>query len=115
MGKIKRQLTAELKQLPWMLGKLAGGILAVIGFAKAVITGTRTVGATFVDTLTAILAGCAGVIIFLIFSRSLARRLSGNGPLPPASGDGLRTSRLSWAILIVLAVLFLVRAYFITR
>ena len=85
MGKIKRQFTLELKQLPCMLGKLAGGLLAVIGFTKAVITGTRTAGATFADTLPAILAGCAGIIIFLIFSRLLAKRLSGNGPSLPAT------------------------------
>jgi len=44
MGKIANQVKSELKQLPFMLGKLLGEIIAVVGFTAAVAVITRMAG-----------------------------------------------------------------------
>lgn len=115
MGEITRQARTELRQLPLMLGKLAGGIAAVIGFTAAVVVVTRRPGWSAGDILPALLAGGAGVAVFVLSGRALRRRLAGQGgggPLPAASG---RTSLLSWGLLLLCAGIFLAFVWFMTR
>ena len=41
MGNIKKQIKSEINQLPFMLGKLTGGAMAVIGFPGMIVVITR--------------------------------------------------------------------------
>ncbi|GLI39988.1 hypothetical protein KI811_01975 [Geobacter hydrogenophilus] len=115
MGEIRRQARAELRQLPLMLGKLAGGIAAVIGFTAAVAIATRRPGWSVGDILPALLAGCAGVAVFALSARALRRRLSDQLAGEPLPAAGARTSLLSWGVLLLFAGMFLAWAWFMTR
>lgn len=115
MGEITRQSRAELSQLPLMLGKLAGGIAAVIGFTAAVVVVTRRPGWSVGDLLPAFLAGCAGVAVFALSARALRRRLSNQSAGEPLPAAGARTSLLSWGLLLLFAGMFLAWSWFMTR
>lgn len=115
MGEITRQARAELRQLPLMLGKLAGGTAACIGFTAAVVVVTRRPDWSARDVLPALLAGSAGVAVFVLSARALRRRLSGQGAGEPLPADGGRTSLLSWGLLLLFAGIFLTWALFMTR
>lgn len=115
MRDIILQTKAELRHLPLMLGKLAGGIAAVIGFTAAVVVVTRSPDWSAGDILPALMAGCVGGAVFVLSARALRRRLAGQGAgesLPAASG---RTSLLSWGLLLLIAGIFLAWAWFMTR
>ncbi|MBT1075623.1 hypothetical protein [Geobacter grbiciae] len=116
MGEITRQTRAELRQLPQMLGKLAGGIAAVIGFTAAVVIITRKPGALLGDILLSLLVGMVGVVIFVVSARSLARHLSAHNTEEPLSAAGnVRSSLLSWGLLLLFAVIFLAGVWFVTK
>ena len=115
MGEITRQARAELRQLPLMLGKVAGGIGAVIGFTAAVVIVTRRPGWSAGDILPSLLAGCAGVAVFVLSARALRRRLSGQAAGEPLPAAGGRTSLLPWGLLLLFAGIFLAWAWFVTR
>ena len=115
MGEITRQARAELRQLPLMLGKLVGGIVAVIGITASVVIVTRRPGGDVGDLLPALLAGCAGVAVFALSGRALRRRLSdqpAEGSHPAASA---RTSLLSWGLLLLFAGIFLAFVWCMAR
>jgi hypothetical protein len=111
MGDLSSQFRSELKQLPFMIGKTLGGILAVIGFTAAVVQSTRRADASFTDILPSAFLGCMGILIFVLSSRLLATRLAENAAENPVPGKQPRTSMLSWAILLLLAALFLLWTY----
>uniref|UniRef100_A0A831UJ28 Uncharacterized protein n=1 Tax=Geobacter metallireducens TaxID=28232 RepID=A0A831UJ28_GEOME len=115
MGEITRQARGELRQLPLMLGKLAGGIAAVVGFTAAVLIVSRRPGWSAGDILPSLLLGGAGVVLFVLSGRALARRSAsqGEGGAPPAAGG--RTSLLSWVLLLLLSGIFLAFVWFMTR
>jgi hypothetical protein len=115
MGKITDQAKSEIKQLPLMIGKVLGGILAVISFSATVVIVTRKVGHTLADVLPSTLMGGLGIIIFVLSSRLLTRRLSESQADTLKPDDLTRTSMLSWVILLLLATIFLLCTYFITK
>jgi hypothetical protein len=102
-----RQLKSEIRQLPWMLGKLLGGVMAVIGFTTAVIVGTRRADPTLADLLPPVVLGAFGILLFVLSSRMLARRIAERIAEKPTPGEQARTSLLAWAILGLLAAVFL--------
>lgn len=105
---------AELRQLPAMLGKLAGGIAAVIGFTTAVWTATRDSGATSGGVLPPFLLGGAGVAVFLLAHRRLARRTAvAAEETRPA--DQIRMNVLAWALLLLFAGVFLAVSFILAR
>ncbi len=71
---MKDQTRSELKQLPYMLGKLLGGFLAVIGFGAAVYVHTHGAGPSLICVLLYLLTGIAGLAIFIVSSRLLAKK-----------------------------------------
>ena len=73
MGKISSQLKSEIRQLPWMLGKVLGGGIAVIFFTTAVVIKTRKADPTLTDILPYALLGCLGILVFVLSSRMLTR------------------------------------------
>ena len=107
MGRIIDQTIAELKHLPLMLGKLVGGLTAVIGFTAAVIK-TRTPGWSSRDILVYLLIGAVGGVIFILSARSLSRQSSSTIDAVPAMNV------LSWGLLLLFAGIFLACVYFFT-
>jgi hypothetical protein len=81
MGAIKEQIKSEIKQLPLTLGKLTGGILAVIGFPGVIIIITRKSNPSFPDILPYFVLGIFGVLIFLLSSRLFEKRINENTEL----------------------------------
>lgn len=107
MNKIIDQTIAELQHLPLMLGKLVGGLTAVIGFTAAVIK-TRAPNWSLRDIWVFLLIGSVGMVIFILAGRSLKRRSSGNIDAVPVMNV------LSWGLLLLLAGIFLACLYFFT-
>lgn len=103
---MKEQLRSEARQLPWMLAKLVGGLMAVIGLGGAVVVLTRRPDPSWDGLLAWVLAGVVGLALFLAASRCLARRKGADGP-EPTGKDRAKTSALSWTILFILAALFI--------
>ena len=114
MGEITQQARVELRKLPLMLGKLLGGIVAVIGFTATVVTVTRMPGFGAADILPTLFTGGAGIAVFLISAKALARRDSQQaaGAIPCDRSD--RTNLLSWALLLLFAGIFLACVWFVT-
>jgi zinc transporter ZupT len=115
MGNISGQIRSEIKQLPFMIGKALGGIMAVIGFTAAVVIITRRAAPAFADILPSALFGCLGILVFVFSSRLLTRRLAENPAEHPVPENRSRASMLSWAILLLLAAIFLVATYLFAR
>ncbi|CAG0975651.1 hypothetical protein GPROT1_01907 [Gammaproteobacteria bacterium] len=115
MGEIVRQAKTELRQLPQMLGKLLGGIGAVIGFTAAVVIITRRPGALVGDVMLSLLVGFGGVAIFLLSARALTRHLAAHETETPSPADSARSSLLSWGLLLLIAGIFLAGVLFLTR
>ena len=115
MGMITRQTTAELRKLPMTLGKLLGGVTAVIAFTAAVVIMTRKPGLTLQDILPSLLFGCAGIAIFVLSARVMPRRSSTPGE--DATGPANRTAMnvLPWVLLLLFAAIFLAGTYLLTR
>ena len=113
MGNIFDQTKTELKQLPLMLAKLIGGLAAVVGFTAAVIR-TRTPHSILRDILPYLVLGCVGVVIFILSSRALKKRLSSRAEeASPTSTTSMNV--LSFALLLLFAGIFLAFVYFFTR
>jgi hypothetical protein len=104
---IEGQVKSELKQLPVMLGKLLGGIVAVIGVTMAVVTSTRKVDPMFADILPSLVLGGAGITIFALLSRLSSTCLSVNTTETRMPDDGGRTIMVSWGLLLLFVVVFL--------
>jgi hypothetical protein len=109
------QAKAELKQLPLLLAKLLGGVMAVIGFPAVVVIATRKVNPSVPDVLPYLIMGIVGVFIFAGSSRALAKRTRGMAIQTPAPTDTIHMSIISWAILLLLSVIFLVCIFIVTR
>jgi hypothetical protein len=115
MGNMTGQIKSELKQLPFMIGKTLGGIMAVTGFTTAVVILTRRADPSIPEILPSALSGLLGIIVFMFSSTLQARRLAKNPTENSASGNPTRTSMLSWAILLLLGTIFLSFSYLIAR
>jgi uncharacterized membrane protein YhaH (DUF805 family) len=113
MGEIEEQIKSEIKQLPFMLGKLIGGIMAVIGFPGIIIV-TRKSNATFSDILPYFLLGIIGVCIFLISSKLFAKRLNESTHSTPTSKEKRQTSIMSWVIFLIFIAIFILITFIIT-
>lgn len=115
MGEMIRQAKTELRQVPQMLGKLLGGIGAVIGFTAAVVIITRRPGALVGDILLSLLVGLGGVVIFVLSARALTRHLSAQYAESSPPVGTASSSLLSWGLLLLFAGVFLAGAWFMTR
>ena len=115
MGIIKNQMKSELKLLPFMLGKLIGGAMTVIGFPGVIIIITRKSNPAFSDILPYLLTGIFGIVIFLLSSRLLVKRMKEAADSAQAHQSKYRISMISWLIFSALAIIFLLITYLITR
>jgi hypothetical protein len=114
MGKIKKQIKWEIKQLPFMLGKFIGGAMAVIGFPGVIIIITRRSNPSFADIFPYLLLGILGIIIFIISSKLLLKRIKKNSDLTPTPKEKMQTSILSWMIFLIFIAIFLLIIFIIT-
>ena len=105
---MKEQMGSELKQLPFMLGKVLGGLMAVIGFGAAVYIYTHGPAMAPGAVLPCLLTGIGGLIIFRISSWLSKRRAKDSEDLQPTEKEKKRTSAISWIILLVLAAAFVI-------
>lgn len=113
-GQVVKKAMAELKQLPLILGKLLGGVAAVVGCTMAVLTVTRHSDSAPTKSLLPLLIAAAGVVVFVLSGRVLSRRLSvPPGELKPA--DRLRMDMLAWVLLLAFVGIFLVVVWFLTK
>jgi zinc transporter ZupT len=114
MGTLKQQIAEDLKKLPLILGKLLGGLTAVLGFAIAIWILSRNPERSGDVILFPLFLGGAGVVIFVLTGRSLSGRST--GPVEKAEGrDKTRMNLLTWALFLLFAGIFLVCSYFLTR
>jgi len=113
--KIKKQIKSEIKQLPMMIVKLIGGIMAVIGFAGAVVIITRRPQPSFTDIFLYALAGLSGIVMFYISSKVLEKQVDKADDSNPARKDKTRTSMISWTVLLILAAVFILITWMVTR
>jgi hypothetical protein len=104
MGDFSRQTRTELRQLPLMLGKLLGGLAAVIGFGMASWVATHGKDG---DVWPPLLAGVAGLAVFVVSARRLAKRAAAAGAPPPLPGKIKRSNLLAWLLLLLFAAVFL--------
>lgn len=113
MGKIARQTREEFKRLPLMLGKVAGGIGAVVGFMMMVSTKTRT-SEILSDIPAPLLIGGAGLAAFLLSDHALKK--SASSTIDESTiAERKRVNVLSWTLLLMLVLMFLGATYLLTR
>ncbi|MDD2271760.1 MAG: hypothetical protein PHP95_01125 [Desulfuromonadaceae bacterium] len=115
MGSISDQVKAELRLLPRMLGKLFGATMAIIGFTMSILIITRKMNASFMDTLPTLFLGAAGMIVFVLFSKKSGTQLSEVKAEALLPGDSKRLNMVSWGLLLLLVLVFLVCTWLMTR
>lgn len=113
MNNIKHQTKKELRQLPLILLKLTGGITAVLGFTSFVVIATRKSNALSGKIILTLIVSIAGVSVFLLSSRILAKH-SSVVTESARPNEKTRMSILSWILLLVFAAIFLAWVYFMT-
>lgn len=100
-------MRSEVRQLPLMLGKLIGSILAVIGFGGLVYISTRPPNPALLSIILYIIVGIVGIVVFVVCARTMSSR---------ADNEVLKTARiktpgskvLPWIILLALAAIGIV-------
>lgn len=98
-----------------MLGKLAGGILAVIGVAGLVLIWTGKSGPLLSSLVPYVFSAVLGFLLFLLCSRAMTRSRAGSShPVMPVHNQ-VRTNILAWSLLLVFVLVFLVITYLVTR
>ncbi|MHC1697793.1 MAG: hypothetical protein AB9919_07000 [Geobacteraceae bacterium] len=115
MNDILSRTKSEIKRLPWMLGKLAGGILAVIGVAGLVLIWTGKSGSLLSSQLPYIISAVLGFVLFLLCSRAMARSKTGSSPPVMPVRNQLRANLIAWSLLLLFVLVFLVSTYLVTR
>lgn len=113
MSDIKHQMKKELRRLPLVLCKLTGGITAALGFTSVVFISTRKPSVLIGDLIMPLLAAIAGIVVFLLSNKMLAR-CSTVITQGARAAERTRTSILSWTLLLVFAAAFLAWVYFMT-
>jgi hypothetical protein len=115
MRDLLRQARSELRLLPFMLGKLVGGVMAALGAAAAVAMLGNRPGTSPSDALPYAVAAVAGIIVFAVSSRMLSRRSGNVTAVAATPAPSLRMSVVSWTVLLLLAAGFLLGAFLSTR
>lgn len=115
MGMINKNIRSETGRLPLVLGKLLGGVMTVVGLAGIIIIYVRWPNPPRPDVLPYALAGMPGLVIFILCSRTIEKKMQENPDTVPDRKEKRMTSALSWAILLVLSICFLLFVFVMTR
>ncbi len=105
---MKEQMRSELRQLPYMLGKVLGGLMAVVGFGAAVYIYTHRPVMAPGAVLPYLLTGIAGLVIFRVSSWLFKRRARNIEDLQPTEKEKKKANAISWIILLALAAAFVI-------
>lgn len=89
--------------------------MSVIGFTSTVLVITRKAEPSLEDFLVFVLQGVAGIIVFVLSSRTLEKRRSASISVPLTPNENMRMNLLPWVFLLVFAGIFLLCTYFLTR
>jgi len=111
MGNLAHQTKNELKQLPLMLGKLIGGLLAVGGLGATVWINTHGADPPLNTSWFSLLIGTGGIVIFVLSARRMIVRSS--TALTPV--ENKRMNLVAWLLLLLLTALFLLGVMFFLR
>ncbi|MDF1590789.1 MAG: hypothetical protein P1P89_04670 [Desulfobacterales bacterium] len=103
------QFKSDVRKLPLIIGKVAGGILAAIGIPGAIFIISRTPGRTQ-GALTFSIAGVIGIAIFIACAAGL-KRTHENNTQPTTATKKTKESLIVWAILAALAGVFIFITY----
>jgi hypothetical protein len=115
MGKLSRHTGSEFKQLPLLVAKFLGGVMTVAGLSAAVFLTTRSPGPAGGSPILFVLLGVAGIVVFILSSRALAKRKADAAFQGLDARDRVRLSVLSWILLLVFVALFLGVVLLVTR
>ena len=115
MSDILNQAKSEIKQLPLMLGKLLGGILLVVGFAGLVLLWTGKSGPLLSSQVPYFFSALLGFLLFYLCSRTMARRMKESSLKTVPARDVLRVNIVTWSLLLLLVIVFLLITYFVTQ
>lgn len=110
-----KQAKSEIKQLPWILGKLVGGIMAVVGFAGLVLIWTGRSGPLLSSLLPYVCSALLGFMLFLISAGAMARSKKNCSVVTEPVLTWGRQSLVAWSLLLLLVLVFLLITYFVTR
>lgn len=114
MGMLKQQIREDFKKLPLILGKLLGGITAVLGFTTAIWIMSRNSKISADVILFPLLMAAVGVVIFVLSGRSLSKRLT-NAAAKAGGNNKIRMNLLTWTLFLVFAGIFLLCSFLLTR
>jgi len=98
MGIIKESMKQEIKQLPFMLGKLLGAVMAIIGIPAVIWIATRNPGASWREIFPYALQGIFGILIFYASSVLARHRLRVLPPSVRSQAEKNRVSIIAWKI-----------------
>ena len=115
MGKVKKQLSLEIRQLPLTLAKLMGGLTAVIGFSGVIFLVNGKSNPAFSDILPYLFLGIFGVVLFWLSTRFAEKRVNKDEESAPTSREKRHISMIAWAIFVILIALFGLVTFIINR
>lgn len=98
-----------------MLGKAAGGFMAVAGFTGAVIIVTRRSNPSWPGIWLYLLFGMSGILIFYICSRLAGKMAETNEDRALMPRDTKKAGILSWILFFAAASAFILLTYIITK
>jgi|WetSurMetagenome_2_1015567.scaffolds.fasta_scaffold977157_1 hypothetical protein len=115
MSDMFKQAKSEITQLPWMLGKLFGGIMAVVGVAGLVLIWTGKTGPLLSSLLPYFCSALLGFFLFLFCARAMARSEKECSVETEPALKQRRQSLVVWSLLFLFVLVFLLITYFVTR
>lgn len=115
MSDVLNQAKSEIKQLPFMLGKLVGGIMLVVGVAGLVLIWTGKSGPLLSSLVPYFFSAVLGILLFQFCSRTVARRMKESPLQTVPARDMLRVNIVAWSLLLLLVIVFLLITYFVTQ
>jgi len=115
MSDVLNQTKSEIKQLPFMLGKLVGGIMVVVGVAGLVLIWTGKSGPLLSSLVPYFFSTLLGFLLFQLCSRTLARRVKKSPLQTVPARDVLQVNIVAWSLLLLLVLIFLLITYFVTQ
>ena len=112
MSNMIKEAISEARQLPAMLGKTLGGIMAVAGFGGWVYQISR--GAEAEVSVGFFIAGVIGIVVFVLTGMLLKSKGATDISSLSHKERAIKSS-ISWLILIILSALFLLLVYLVAR
>ena len=104
---LKNQVKTEIRQLPFMIGKLIGGAMAIIGFPGAIYLITRESSQPLLYILSFCLMGVFGIGIFLLSEKAYKSYMNENIDIAQTSKEKKQVSVVVWVLFLIIIITFL--------